>query len=576
MRSEKIGMNSVRGLGRIAGLGSLLALSLLLLAPGFSALLDRGPDGSARLSVFPIALAIFDPFVRECARNSAVVAGLVAGLSMVLGVGLGHAAGPRRTWGRPPMVLLSRTPMAAGPLLIAPGVWLVMGGPGGWEWLSARSLLGWSAEDLARWSALVWVGLAWGAPMVALATESALRRVEPSWLEAARAAGASPARAWRDVVWPALRPEASRAAATVFTLALAEPAGPMVLGLRRTLAIQILGAASRLDQPTRAATVALIAILIALVARAAILRWGGPSILGPGSGPSFPPTPAGRGRGMASLLALAAWSCFAAGPVAALLWRLTDPVRGATAGQWSSLLVGWLAEPGVSDWAANALMVGGIAVGLDFLILPAIHGRGPMAGNGPARLIVRGFEAIPPMALAVGAMALPWLIGAAADRAGGSVGHGLRALARELSPARSPGFLLVAAVACGRLPTLVRAADLARDRSRPVLADAALLMGASRRRARRAAQNRWLGIVPARPLILSMALASTSLAPALLLAPGSERRTLAPAVLEGLLGSESPDPRWLGPIVALLLVNGVGFAMASRGRSGSLGDWFRG
>jgi iron(III) transport system permease protein len=569
-------MNWLRGLGRIAGFGSLLALALLMLVPGLSALLDRGPDGSVRLSAFPVALAIFDPFVRECARNSTVVAVLVAGGSLILGVGLGHAARSRRSWGRAPLVLLAKLPMAAGPLLIAPGVLLVMGGPGAWEWLSARTLLGFSAEELARWSALVWVGLAWGVPMVGLATESALRRVEPAWLEAARAVGASPFRAWRDVVWPVLRPEAARGAATVFTLSLVEPAGPMVLGLRRTLAIQILGEASRLDQPTRAATLALMAIAIALLARAAILRWGGPTVLGPGPGPSFPPDPAGRGRGMASLLILAAWSGFAAGPVAALLWRLTDSVRGATAGQWSNLLVGWLAEPGVGDWAVNALMVGWIAVGFDFLVLPSITGRGSMAWNGLARLIVGGFEAIPPMALAVGAMALPWLIGAAADRAGGSIGLGLRTLARELSPARSPGFLLIAAIAAGRLPTLTRAADLARDQSRPVLADAALLMGASRHRARRAAQNRWLGVVPFRPVILSLALASTALAPALLLAPGSERRTLPPAVLGWLLESETLGPRWLGPIVALLLVNGVGFALASRGRSGPLGDWFRG
>ena len=32
----------------------------------------------------------------------------------------------------------------------------------------------------------------------------------------------------------------------------------------------------------------------------------------------------------------------------------------------------------------------------------------------------------------------------------------------------------------------------------------------------------------------------------------------------------------LGPILALFLVNLVGFAMASRGRSGPPGDWFRG
>ena len=566
-----MGMNWLRGLGRIGGIGLLLILALPLPAPWVSAAIDRGPDGPARLSALPIALAIFDPFVLECAMHSTIVAGLLAAGSMALGLGLGHLAGLRRTWARTGLVLLAKLPMAAGPLLIAPGVLLVMGGPDGWEWLAARTVLGWSAEDAARWSALVWVGLAWGVPLMMLATESALRRVEPARVDAARAVGATRLRAWRDAVWPVVRPEAARGAATVFTLALVEPAGPMVLGLRRTLAVQILGAANRLDQPTRAATLAILAIAIALLARSAILRWGGPSLLGPGPGPRPRPDPARPRRSLPTLAALAGWSAFAAGPVLALLWRLSGPARESGLDRWPALLAGWSGDPEFRAGAIHAATAAGLAVGLDLLVLAAIAAR-----SRATRLLIRGFEVVPPMALAVGALTIPWALGALADRLGGDLGPSLRALALELSPARSPGFLLIAAIAAGRLPTLVRAADLAGDRARPVLADAGRLMGLSRHRAHRAAQNRWLGIVSIRPVLLSFALASTALAPALLLAPGSERRTLAPAVLNRLLESGTPDPGLLGPVAALLLVNLAGFALASRGRAGPLGDWFRG
>jgi len=568
-------MGWLRGLGRIAGLGLLAVLLLPALAPWIGSAVDRGPDGIPRLSAFPIALAAFDPLLRECARNSSIVAGLVAGGSLVVGVVVGELAASRRFWGRAPLVILVKLPLAAGPILIAPGVVRLMGGPSGWDWLAARSLLGWSCEDLARWVALVWVGMAWGVPMVALATGAARRRSEPAWVEAARAVGASPARSWRDVVWPALRPEAARAAASVFAIALVEPAGPMVLGLRRTLAVPMIEAASRLDQPTRAATLALLAILISTLARAAILGWGGPSRTGPGREPAAPTIAAGRRRSLGSVAILGAWSAVAAGPVGALIWLATDPAEGVSIARWSGLLVGWLADPEARVWAVNAGLAGLLAVGVDLLVLRAISGRGPIASKRAIGPALRVFEVVPPMALAVGALSLPWLLGALADAVDGPIGRVLRAVALELSPARSPGWLLIAAIAAGRLPTLARAADLAGERSRPALAEASLLMGASRRSAARAGQNRWLGIVPVRPMVLSLALSSTALAPALLLAPGSERRTLAPAVLGSLLGPGPVDPRIAGAIAGLLAVNFLGFALASRGRSGPLGDWFR-
>ncbi len=574
-------MGWLRGLGRVAGGGLLVALVVPALAPWASAVLDRGPRGSARLSPLPAALAAFDPFVWQCARNSAAVAGVVAAGSIVLGVGLGVLAGRGRFWGRPILSGLALAPLAAGSLLIAPGVEVLMGGGRSWDWLAARSALGYSCEDLARWAALAWVGLATGVPLVILATSSALARLDPAWAEAARAVGASRARIWRDVTWPIIRPEVARAAAAVFALALVEPAGPQALGLRRTLAVQILDAARRLDDPTRAATLAVLAILIAAVGRSLIARWAGPT--GPGPRPEPHPAhdyqpPTGRRAAWATVPILAAWALFAVGPAVVTLSRAFEGAGALSAGGWAVATLGWLADPEARGWAANAATTSGLAVGVDLAVLAAFAGWGP---RGPGRsfgLALRVLGAVPPLALGVGALAIPWLLVALAGEAGADAGvaRWLRALALELSPGRSPGLLLVVALAAGRLPMLAAAAELARSRARPVLEEAALVLGLPARRARRAGDGRWLGIVPGRPVVLALVLAATNLAPALVLTPYSERRTLAPAAFLLDLEAGGIDPRAAGPLAAILAANLLGFVIAARGRPGRVGDWFRG
>ena len=96
-------------------------------------------------------------------------------------------------------------------------------------------VLGWSA-------ALDRLGLddsPLAAAAVALAAAGPVERLERSWEDAARLAGASPFRIWRSLSWPMVRPSALRAAALVFLFALVEPGAPLILGLRRTLAFQI-------------------------------------------------------------------------------------------------------------------------------------------------------------------------------------------------------------------------------------------------------------------------------------------------------------------------------------------------
>ena len=103
----------------------------------------------------------------------------------------------------------------------------------------------------------------------------------------------------------------------------------------------------------------------------------------------------------------------------------------------------------------------------------------------------------------------------------------LRRLADGLDPIRWPGLLLIAGSAATRLPTLARASDRAAIRARPERVDVALSLGASRRRAIRLGGGRGPG---KGVLALSFALAATSVAPALVLAPSMRTRPVGPAL----------------------------------------------
>ncbi len=569
-------MRLIRGLGKVMGGCLLVVLLIPLLAAWPSALIDRGPDGSTRLSAFPLALVLLDPFVWTCVRNSVLVASATVGLSLVLGVGLGSIADLRRFWERSALWALLIVPLAAGPLLIAPSIASALGGQGGWDWLAGRSILGVSAEVVVRWAGLVWTGLACGVPLVALATVSGLRRVDPTWSEAALAVGASRRQVWRDVVWPNLRPGVARALALVFTLALVEPAGPMVFGLGRTLAVQIVRAATRLDQPTRASTLALLATAIALVGRSAIGWWGGTSHSRIERPDETPPPPASFRRASLSRLLMAAWCGLTVVPIVLWLWRGLHAARLASPGAGSNPIAGWLADPEMRGWIVNSVMTAALAVAVDLAILRAIRPRRPGPSGRSIRLACRVFEAVPPLALGAWALAIPWMVLGMADSVEGPMARGLRWLALELSPGRSPGFLLILVLASVQLPMLVEVARLSRGRIRPARVDASRLMGESDGRASRLGEGGWPGVVPFSAAFLAVGMAATSLAPALLLTPFSERRTLAPAILGMFLEQGPVDPWAFGLISVLLGLNLLALALAGsmiRSRPAGSG-WF--
>jgi hypothetical protein len=74
---------------------------------------------------------------------------------------------------------------------------------------------------------------------------------------------------------------------------------------------------------------------------------------------------------------------------------------------------------------------------------------------------------------------------------------------------------------------------------------------------------------------VTMALAATGLAPALILAPTSAARPVSPAIL---LLADQPGGLTRAALLALgaLVFNLTAFALANRRRAGALGNWFRG
>jgi ABC-type Fe3+ transport system permease subunit len=561
-----------RWLLRWAGTG----LWVVVLAPALAllpaAVLDRGPGGSVRPTLFPLALAALDPFLWDCVRNSVVVALIVAAGSLVLGTGLARAHVRWRFWGRPALTALVLAPLAISPLFGAIGLrqlavpWLASAGTWGGGWPGPGRLAGWIG-----W---VWVGLVSGVPLVALATASALARVDPSWEDAARLAGAEPRRIWRQLVWPIVRPGAARAAGMVFSLTLIEPGAPLVLGLRRTLAFQIVEAALGPEGAPRAVVLALAAAAAAIVGRV-LVRWWGGNPIAEASPPEIPVT-----RAEVARWPRAAWYMVTLAIGAVLAWLPTVTLLAiALAGGAADSRFGWLADP-----ESRRLLVNGLALGLAVVAidLALVWTLAAWAGRRHTWVLSLAAwpELLPPLALGVGALALPGLLHLGADwaRASGTriaLVHGARILAGSLDPYRTPGVLLALAVSATRLPFLARAVEHGWSRFQPALVDAASTLGATPRQARRTATGHWLGAAPA-ALVLTFALAATNLAPALILAPTIESRPIAPGIL---IEADEPGaalPRAAALACAAVALNLTGLALAATSRSVRLGDWFRG
>ena len=538
-----------------------------------AAFLDRGPAGEVRLSFFPAALLTLNPFVWTCARNSVIFAVVVTSTALIAGVILASILGGLRAWGRRFVGTLTALFLAASPMVLALGLVGTWGMPQPWPWpisAGAPSANGVSLESLRGgplWVFWIWSTLPGAVALVMLAIAPVIERIAPEWGDASRLSGAGGFQTWRRLIWPLIRPAAARAAALVFPLALVEPGATLILGLRRTLAFQIIEAAGHPDPFPHLAGWAMMAGLISLIGRFLILRWGGSPIVNPlATGrTTHRDRPSGARAGfltrLASVLTLTAALALGWLPVPGLFRLVLDPrlnpagTEGLTTFSLTRL-VQQVVEPPIPRLAYNSLFLGlEIATGvmlLAWVVRPTLRGR---SSRSVRWNLFRPLAQMPPLLQAVGILAIPWLAGvvSASLRTVGrfeGLANRLAIVARELSPERNPWMVLSLAVGLTVglrfLRQWLREADLESNRLYSGQ-DAALIAGASRIQAEAVASWR-----PARGVgrfLLVAGLVSTCLTPALLFTPWIDERIIAPGIV--ILADGPDDIRIQAAILAL-------------------------
>ncbi len=539
-------------------------------------LVDEGPTGEARASshFFPLVLWIFDDFAWTCARNSLTFAVLVSLGSLVLGLGLRCALD--RVWlpARSPAGAAALAAVVLSPAFLALGLTGLSSQPERWSLPFASTAAAPSEASLESWSAIslwatwVWSGLIPGAGLVAIACGPSFRRLNPSWTDAARLAGATSFRIARDLSWPIVRPAAARAAGLVFLLAIVEPGAPLVLGLRRTLAFQIVEAATGANPFPRAAVWTIMAGLLGLCGWL-VFRWSG--------GNSIPAAPSRaattkeqsrrvrRGSPLASVVSsggLAFWTIVAWLPVFGLIRLATRGVRASLSGSSTPANDYLSAIAQLRDRLPRQVLVDSalfaLAVASGLLLVAGVARPGSRERARPAwQRWFRLITALPPLVLGVcvlavcsqASLASRFLLDHGQVRAAVSVGD----LAATIDTRQHPWIMMGFAVALVLLPLVFQ------NRSRPLAAaaevprfdpcrEAALQAGASRPRAWALANpgafSRWI-----EAFVLVWAAAATNVTPAVLFSPDGDGKTLGPAIIELAIGD--PAARSQAAVLAL-------------------------
>jgi ABC-type Fe3+ transport system permease subunit len=482
--------------------------------------------------------------------------------------------------------------LAAPPMVLALGLSALGGGPHPWTSRllpgigneSGLSLESWNGFPL--WLLWVWSGLPSAVALVMLATATAVDRLEPAWEDAARLAGASAPPIWRGLIWPLIRPTSARAAALVFPLALLEPGAPLILGLRRTLAFQIVEAARRTDPFPRLAVWALLAGSLALVGRALIRRWGGASVLhrsppGPALvGERRPPRRAGALRALICTMALGATAVLGWLPILGLVLLVVEtqsipatPLLRSAGRSWQ--LSERLVDPPVPQLVSSSLSLGFLVASGTLILAWLVRPRPHVFPSGRfGSSLIRVIAWMPPLLQGVGILALPWLVGLASSSLRPIPGCERLAagLAVELGVDRNPWSLLVLAVGLSVGVRLLQSWRKTAESDASMIrsgCDAALLAGASPARAPMVAAwrpGRWVG-----RFLLAAGFAATCLTPALLFTPWIDGRSLAPGIL--ILAEGPKDARGQAAVLGLLVVAVNTFALiAARLTSASPGD----
>ncbi len=564
----------------LPGLLGLIALApIAALVP--ASIVDAGPEAQVRVSLFPLALTLYDPFVWRCYWNSLEVALAVAAVSLLAGLVLGQVIARERFWGRPVLAAMAIGLAAAPAAFLALGLRGLLEPAGLW---AGSAALGRTPDSSSGWRWLVWFWAAsvQGTSLVTVATTSAVARLNPDWHEAARLVGAGRYRIWASLTWPLLRPAVAGSLGLVFLLTLADPGAPLLLGLRRTVGFQLIDIATQPEPFPRLAGIALLALAACLGCRGLLHRFWGDRPGTDSGREGTPPRPRSSitrtwPSWLGVLLPVVLWFVVSTAPLLGLaalaLAGDSSPAdhgamtAGADAGRLSPVDDGH-ASTLVSNSALLGLSVAAVCFLLGWWTPPPT--ADPLHGRWRKR-IARLCGSVPPAITGVGVLAILSL----ADRLAHALRSGpgwsrpaawLEEVCGWLDPYRSPSFLLFLGVCLAHLPARLAsswAPTACAKAARGI--DQAVLAGTGGTRARRLALREG-NARAARRIVLWATVAATSVAPAILLAPTIDRGPIGPGIIRLTSPPADPPAGAAGLALLALAANWIAVAVAAAGR----------
>jgi iron(III) transport system permease protein len=209
------------------------------------------------------AALVLDPRQRALLSNTALLGGGTAFVATVIGAPLGVALARVPVPRKLPLRILLTTPVLLPPYVVGLA-WTYLGGRAG---LVARMA---GADVLSDWTyslpgAILVLGLVF-YPLSMLATEVAVRRVEPR-LEEAALVVATPGRVLRYITLPLAAPSIVAAALVIFVLAVSEFGVPGLLRVR-VFTTEVFTAFAALYDFGRATILALPLLILSIIAAA--------------------------------------------------------------------------------------------------------------------------------------------------------------------------------------------------------------------------------------------------------------------------------------------------------------------